>query len=226
MLNDLNGARLLVVLPLNERQRALLREAAPAAQFRFADDAPALADVLWAEGILGHVPVELVRQNRSLRWLQSDYAGPDIYLAPGVLPEVCVVTNATGPTAWPSANGCWRCGWGCARTCFCTATARPRTAGRRWTARCAAWPGHACCARGWAISAQTLPAAPMRWGLRSSACGAPPTRRALPAVLPARGGPGRAGRPSCPPADLVALSLPGTGEGTERACLTPRASRG
>ena len=87
MLNDLNGARLLVVLPLNERQRALLREAAPAAQFRFADDAPALADVLWAEGILGHVPVELVRQNRSLRWLQSDYAGPDIYLAPGVLPE-------------------------------------------------------------------------------------------------------------------------------------------
>ena len=67
MLNDLNGARLLVVLPLNERQRALLREAAPAAQFRFADDAPALADVLWAEGILGHVPVELVRQNRSRR---------------------------------------------------------------------------------------------------------------------------------------------------------------
>ncbi len=95
MLNDLNGARLLAALPLNERQQNSLRAAAPRAQFRFAPH-PAQEDVLWADAVLGNVPVEMIRQNKHLAWLQSDFAGPDAYLAPGVLPESCLVTNATG----------------------------------------------------------------------------------------------------------------------------------
>ena len=45
---------------------------------------------------MGNVPVELICQNHHLEWFQSNFAGPDTYLVPGVLPEQCLVTNATG----------------------------------------------------------------------------------------------------------------------------------
>lgn len=87
--------RILAALPLTEAHRARLRAAAPWAQFRFAET-PAPDDVRWADIIFGNVPVEMIRQNDHLAWFQSNFAGPDAYLAPGVLPENCLVTNATG----------------------------------------------------------------------------------------------------------------------------------
>lgn len=87
--------RILAALPLNEDHRARLRAAAPWAQFRFAET-PTLDDVCWADILFGNVPVEMVRQNDHLAWFQSNFAGPDPYLVPGVLPAGCVITNATG----------------------------------------------------------------------------------------------------------------------------------
>ena len=53
-------------------------------------------DALWADAVLGNLPVPLIRQNDHLEWFQSNAAGPNNYLEPGVLPEECIVTNATG----------------------------------------------------------------------------------------------------------------------------------
>ena len=89
--------QILVCLPLREEQKRAMQQAAPEAEFRFTVPADVTAeDIRWADAVLGNVPVELIRQNDRLEWFQSNTAGPDAYLAPGVLPERCVVTNATG----------------------------------------------------------------------------------------------------------------------------------
>lgn len=87
--------RILVALPLNEKQQNRLRHAAPEAELKFSAQ-PEEADILWADVIMGNVPVESIRKNDHLEWFQSNFAGPDPYLVPGVLPENCAVTNATG----------------------------------------------------------------------------------------------------------------------------------
>lgn len=88
---------ILVALPLDAAQQDRLRQTVPSFSYRFTTQETAtLEEILWADAILGNVPVELIRQNHHLEWFQSNFAGPDPYLAPGVLPEHCAVTNATG----------------------------------------------------------------------------------------------------------------------------------
>lgn len=88
---------ILVCLPLRAEQRQALEQAAPAFCLRFTTAEQVTAgDVRWADAILGNVPPALISQNDHLEWFQSNAAGPNAYLAPGVLPETCVVTNATG----------------------------------------------------------------------------------------------------------------------------------
>jgi len=89
--------KVLVCLPLNDAHRAALEASVPEFEFRFnaLDDVHA-EDVLWADIVLGNAPVPMIRQNKHIEWFQSNSAGPDAYLKPGVLPENCMVTNATG----------------------------------------------------------------------------------------------------------------------------------
>ena len=88
---------ILVALPLTDELQTRLRAAVPLFAYRFTTQETAtLEEILWADAILGNVPVELIRQNDHLEWFQSNFAGPDPYLAPGVLPPDCAVTNATG----------------------------------------------------------------------------------------------------------------------------------
>ena len=89
--------KVLVCLPLNDAHRAALEASVPEFEFRFnaLDDVHA-EDVLWADVVLGNAPVPMIRQNKHIEWFQSNSAGPDDYLKPGVLPENCMVTNATG----------------------------------------------------------------------------------------------------------------------------------
>ena len=89
--------KVLVCLPLSDARRAALEASVPEFEFRFnaLDDVHA-EDVLWADVVLGNAPVSMISQNKHIEWFQSNSAGPDPYLKPGVLPEDCVVTNATG----------------------------------------------------------------------------------------------------------------------------------
>ena len=89
--------KVLVCLPLNEAHRAALEASVPEFEFRFnaLDDVHA-EDVLWADVVLGNAPVSMISQNKHIEWFQSNSAGPDAYLKPGVLPENCMMTNATG----------------------------------------------------------------------------------------------------------------------------------
>lgn len=87
----------LVGLPLSDAQRSALQASVPEYEFTFAQtETVTLAQVLEADIIMGNVPVELICQNHHLEWFQSNFAGPDTYLVPGVLPEQCLVANATG----------------------------------------------------------------------------------------------------------------------------------
>ena len=89
--------KVLVCLPLNDAHRAALEASVPEFEFRFnaLDDVHA-EDVHWADVVLGNAPVSMICQNKHIEWFQSNSAGPDAYLKPGVLPENCMVTNATG----------------------------------------------------------------------------------------------------------------------------------
>ena len=89
--------KVLVCLPLNDAHRAALEASVPEFEFRFnaLDDVHA-EDVLWADIVLGNAPVSMISQNKHIEWFQSNSAGPDAYLKPGVLPENCMMTNATG----------------------------------------------------------------------------------------------------------------------------------
>ena len=87
---------ILVCLPINAEQRARI-EAVQGFAYRFTTPDTATAEeALWADAVLGNLPVPLIRQNDHLEWFQSNTAGPNNYLEPGVLPEKCIVTNATG----------------------------------------------------------------------------------------------------------------------------------
>ena len=78
----------LVALPLSDAQRSALQASVPEYEFIFAQtETVTLAQVLEADIIMGNVPVELICQNHHLEWFQSNFAGPDTYLVPGVLPE-------------------------------------------------------------------------------------------------------------------------------------------
>ena len=87
---------ILVCLPISAEQKARI-EAVQGFEYRFTTpDTATAADALWANAVLGNLPVQLIRQNDHLKWFQSNAAGPNNYLEPGVLPEGCIVTNATG----------------------------------------------------------------------------------------------------------------------------------
>ena len=87
---------ILVCLPISAEQRARI-EAVQGFAYRFTTPNTAtMEDALWADAVLGNLPVPLIRQNGHLEWFQSNAAGPNNYLEPGVLPEGCIVTNATG----------------------------------------------------------------------------------------------------------------------------------
>lgn len=49
-----------------------------------------------ASVIIGNPPRELIRRAKSLRWLQTSSAGVNAYTAPGILPEGCLLSSASG----------------------------------------------------------------------------------------------------------------------------------
>ena len=106
----MNEKRALVTIPTGERHRNLLQQAAPGWEFRFRGTdtlvcAPQEAlpgqpvtqeDVDWAQVILGNVPAAMLHGSPALEWLQTNSAGVEAYIQPGVLAGDTLLTNATG----------------------------------------------------------------------------------------------------------------------------------
>lgn len=106
----INEKRALVTIPTGERHRNLLQQAAPGWEFRFRGTdtlvcAPQEAlpgqpvtqeDVDWAQVILGNVPAAMLHGSPALEWLQTNSAGVEAYIRPGVLAGDTLLTNATG----------------------------------------------------------------------------------------------------------------------------------
>ena len=88
--------KILVALPLNERQKEKLEQ-----NFRHQEFVHCLPDQLTeeilsdVEVILGNVPPRLLAHAGKLRWLQLNNAGTEGYCG-GALPEDVLLTNATG----------------------------------------------------------------------------------------------------------------------------------
>ena len=106
----MNEKRALVTIPTGERHRNLLQQAAPGWEFHFRGTdtlvcAPQEAlpgqpvtqeDVDWAQVILGNVPAAMLHGSPALEWLQTNSAGVEPYIQPGVLAGDTLLTNATG----------------------------------------------------------------------------------------------------------------------------------
>ena len=88
--------KILVALPLNERQKEKLEQ-----NFRHQEFIYCLPEELTEEKlsdveiILGNVPPEILKYAKALKWLQLNNAGTEGY-CDGALPEEVLLTNATG----------------------------------------------------------------------------------------------------------------------------------
>ena len=106
----------LVTIPVEPTHVEKLKAAGPGCEFRFRQAAalpsgkhaqlpftqlletePATQeDVDWADIILGNVSSGLLHGNEKLQWLQTNSAGVEEYIRPGVLGPDTLLTNATG----------------------------------------------------------------------------------------------------------------------------------
>lgn len=90
--------KIVVAVPIQEKHRMQLMQAAGDADMVFEPDKEAAAELLSdAEVLIGNLPPQVLREKgKKLRWVQLNSAGTDGYCAPGVLPQGCLLTNATG----------------------------------------------------------------------------------------------------------------------------------
>lgn len=88
----------LAVFPMDEEHREKLKAAVPEAEFIFSgkDDLPDEETMGKVNIIVGNPRRRLLPYAEKLEWLQLESAGANLYVKPGLLPENCVMTNATG----------------------------------------------------------------------------------------------------------------------------------
>lgn len=88
--------KILVVLPVEERHKALLEANAPeGSEFVYCMD-PSKEMVQDATVIIGNASPDKIAGTEKLKWIQLNSAGSDGYTTPGVLPEGAFLTNSTG----------------------------------------------------------------------------------------------------------------------------------
>ncbi len=94
----INMKHVLVVMPVEESQRAALESSAPGAEFTYAS-APTAEQVERADAIIGNVRPALLEHAKNLKLLQLNSAGSNPYLhLPSVCPgaRLCCATGAYG----------------------------------------------------------------------------------------------------------------------------------
>lgn len=89
--------KILVVLPVEDRHKELLKSSATDADFEFIPAKDVTEEQAHeADIIIGNVAPELIKGTSKLKWLQLNSAGTDGYTTEGVLPKETLLTNATG----------------------------------------------------------------------------------------------------------------------------------
>ena len=89
--------KILVVLPVEDRHKKLLEEAAPDAVFTYSSISEVTEEMVQeANVIVGNVPAKLVKASENLEFLQLNSAGADAYIKEGILHPSTILTNATG----------------------------------------------------------------------------------------------------------------------------------
>jgi len=75
----------------------MIRDSGPGQDFVFCTFDQCTPDLVKrADVIIGKIPPEMLGPDARCRWLQLDTAGADRYMKAGVLPDGCILTNATG----------------------------------------------------------------------------------------------------------------------------------
>lgn len=92
--------KILVTLPLSDSQKAFIESQVDDREayefYYFADNAVDEAFVKDMNIVIGCVPPKFFKDHEKIEWVQLHSAGFETYAAPGVLPEGCILTNATG----------------------------------------------------------------------------------------------------------------------------------
>jgi phosphoglycerate dehydrogenase-like enzyme len=93
----MDNINILILLPVNERQRKLIEVEAPNAEYTYktCDDLDK-SIVQRADIIIGNPPAEMLVGSLNLKWLQLNSAGSDGYINEGILKKEVLLTNATG----------------------------------------------------------------------------------------------------------------------------------
>lgn len=91
----------LVLVPTDEVYKAQIKAAAPDYEFRFIENpfeegAVTDEDYAWAEIFLGNPSVAKIKGNEKVRWINTNSAGVEPYIAEGVLSPSTKLTNASG----------------------------------------------------------------------------------------------------------------------------------
>jgi len=100
----------LCLLPAEAAHREKLENAAPGCRFVYSSIKTVTADeVAEANIILGNVPAALIKASPALELLQTNSAGVDPYIVPGVLHEKTLLANSTGAYSQAVAEHAFAC---------------------------------------------------------------------------------------------------------------------
>ena len=93
----MNVGNILILLPINERQRKLIEVEAPNANYIYKTYAEVDKSIVQkSDIIIGNPPIEMLIGSSNLKWLQLNSAGSDAYIEEGILKKEVLLTNATG----------------------------------------------------------------------------------------------------------------------------------
>ena len=101
---------ILCLLPVEQRHKEKLEKAAEGCRFVYSSIKTVSAEeVAGANIILGNVPAQLIAASDKLELLQTNSAGVDPYIKPGVLHEKTVLANSTGAYSQAVAEHAFAC---------------------------------------------------------------------------------------------------------------------
>jgi phosphoglycerate dehydrogenase-like enzyme len=89
--------KVLVLLPVTEEHKRLLKKEAPSAEFIFISRSYVKKEMISnTDVIIGNPPIGLIKEAKGLKWIQLSSAGADGYVNEGVLPAGTILSNSSG----------------------------------------------------------------------------------------------------------------------------------